>query len=397
MKRIDLDANATTPVLPEVFAAMQPWFAEGGNASSAHAAGQRARAAVEKARAAVAALVNCMPREVVFTSGGTEADNLALRGVIEPWLDRREPVHMVTTKIEHHAVLFAAEALEKRGVAVTFVAPDANGIVAAESLAAAVRPETRLVSVMLANNETGAIQPVGKIARLVKAKQPAVLVHTDAVQAAGKLRLDFSGELKNVDLLAVSGHKMYAPQGTGALIVRKGVELAPLLHGGPQERQRRAGTENVPGIVGLGRAAEAAKAWLESGAAEALGALRDRMERALTAAAQARVNAAAAPRVVNTANMMFAGVDAEALLIAFDIQGLAASYGSACMSGATEPSHVLRAMAMSPAEAKASVRFSLSRLTTEEDVERAITIIRAAVDRLRQQGRATPNLAAHAL
>ena len=382
MKRIDLDANATTPLLPEVLDALQPWLMAAGNASSAHAAGQRARSAVEKARASVAALLNCRPAEVVFTSGGTEADNFALRGVLEPWLDRREPVHMITTRIEHHAVLLAAEALEKRGVAVTYIAPEPNGVVDADRVAAAVRPETRLVSVMLANNETGAIQPLGRLARLVKARQPQVVVHTDAVQAAGKLLLDLSGELKNVDLLSLSGHKMYAPQGVGVLYVRKGVQLAPLLHGGPQERQRRAGTENVAGIVALGRAAELANAWLDGGGAESLRSLRDRLERALLTVAQARVNGADAPRVVNTVNVMFPGISAEALLIALDMQGIAASYGSACMSGATEPSHVLLAMGLSAAEANCCVRFSLSRLTTEEDVDMASAVIRAAVARL---------------
>ena len=384
VKRIDLDANATTPVLPEVLAAMEPLWREGGNPSSAHAGGQRTRAAVERARAQVARMLNATAKEIVFTSGGTEADNLALTGVLQPFLDRGETVHMVTTSIEHHAVLFAAEALERRGVAVTFVAPGANGVVSAEAVEAAVRTDTKLVSVMLANNETGVLQPVGKIARLVKAKAPGVVVHMDAVQGAGKLPLDVAGEFKNVDLLAVSGHKMYAPQGTGALFVRKGVQLAPLLHGGPQERQRRAGTENVPGVVGMGRAAEMAVAWLADDGAARLGALRDRLEAALLQRVSgARVNGAGAARVCNTTNVQFPGVDAEALLIALDMQGIASSYGAACMSGATEPSHVLVAMGLTPAEAKASLRLSLSRLTTAEEVDRAADMIAASVERLR--------------
>src|SRR5579875_1106283 len=251
--RIDLDANATTPLLPEVVDAMRPfWIERHGNPSSAHQAGQRTRAAVEHARAPVASLLHCAAGEIVFTSGGTESDNLALSGVLQPFLDRREPAHLITTQIEHHAVLFAAESLERRSretngaLEVTYLAPERNGVISPAALQDALRPHTKLVSVMLANNETGAIQPVGKMARLTKAH--GALFHTDAVQAAAKVPLDLSGEFKNVDLLSISGHKMYAPQGTGVLFVRKGVELTPLFYVGPHERQRRAGTENVPAI-----------------------------------------------------------------------------------------------------------------------------------------------------
>ena len=425
MERIYLDANATTPVLPEVFDAMRPFFTERfGNPSSAHASGQHTRAAVEHARAAVAALLHCTAKEIVFTSGGTEGDNLALCGILEPLLeafrttDNRErttpPPHLVTTQIEHHAVLYTAQALEARGVGVTYLAPTRDGVIDPAAFEAALRPNTCLVSVMLANNETGAIQPVGKLARIAKA-HGNVLVHTDAVQAAGKLPLDLGGEFKNVDLLTVSGHKMYAPQGTGALFVRKGVQLAPLFHGGPHERQRRAGTENVPGIVGLGRAAESGQQWLatfdqttdavistgakRSGETPAfapahssrqvrsatdLAALRDRLEQGLLAAIpDIRINAANAPRTPNTTNLQIDGIDAEALLIALDLQGISASFGAACQSGATEPSHVLLAMGLTPTEARGSLRLSLSRLTTEAEIDRALTIIPAAVGRLR--------------
>ncbi len=426
MQRIYLDANATTPVLPEVVDAMRPYFSERfGNPSSAHASGQLTRAAVEHARAAVASLLHCTAKEIVFTSGGTEGDNLALRGILEPLLDASRttdngqrttaPPHLITTQIEHHAVLYTAQALEARGVEVTYLAPTRDGVIDPIAFEAALRPNTRLVSVMLANNETGAVQPVGKLARIAKA-HGNVLVHTDAVQAAGKLPLDLGdasgGEFKNVDLLTLSGHKMYAPQGTGALFVRKGVQLAPLFHGGPHERQRRAGTENVPGIVALGRAAELAGQWLASphttvistGAkrsgetpvfapadhsAEALSpaqltALRDRLERSLLAAIpDAHINAAAAPRTPNTTNLHIEGIDAEALLIALDLQGISASFGAACQSGATEPSHVLLAMGLTPAEARACLRLSLSRLTTEEEIDRALAIIPTAVSRLR--------------
>jgi cysteine desulfurase len=235
---------------------------------------------------------------------------------------------------------------------------------------------------MLANNETGVIQPVGKLARIAKAH--GALVHTDAVQAASKLPLDLSGEFKNVDLLTISGHKMYAPQGTGALFVRKGVQLAPLFYGGPHERQRRAGTENVPGIVGLGCAADAARAWLSSDGPAQMRTLRDRLESGLLGAIpDSHVNAAAAPRVPNTTNLRLDGVDAERLLIALDLQGISASFGAACQSGATEPSHVLLAMGLSPAEARSSLRLSLSRFTTEAEVDRALELIPAVVARLR--------------
>ena len=381
--RIYLDANATTPVLPEVLAAMQPfWMERFGNPSSAHQGGQRTRAAVERARASLASLLGCASGEIVFTSGGTEADNLALFGVMQPFLDRHEPVHMVTTAIEHHAVLYAAETLERRGAEVTYLRPDGDGVVSADDLQASLRPHTRLVSVMLANNETGAIQPIAQLARIARAH--GAVFHTDAVQATGKLTIDLGGELKDVDLLAISGHKMYAPQGTGALFVRKGVSVAPLFYGGPHERQRRAGTENVPGIAGLGAAAEMARQWLDAENSRALHSRRDRLEDGLISAIPGvRINAAGAPRMSNTVNLQVTGVDAERLLIALDLQGLSASFGAACQSGATEPSHVLLAMGLSATEARSSLRLSLSRLTTDDEITRALEIIPAVVQRMR--------------
>ena len=403
--RIDLDANATTPILPEVVEAMRPfWLERYGNPSSAHQSGQWTRSAVEHARTSLASLLHCSPREIVFTSGGTESDNLALSGILQTFLDKREPAHLITTQIEHHAVLFAAESLERRGIEVTYLKPDRSGVINPDDLESVLRPHTKLVSVMLANNETGAIQPVGKIARIAKAH--GALVHTDAVQAAGKLPLDLSGEFKNVDLLSISGHKMYAPQGTGALFVRKGVELAPLFLGGPHERQRRAGTENVPGIVGLGRAAEIALSWLEgqnhqffgsrsqavpvqipgSQSPAELAARRNHFERRLLALIPgAVINSADAPRVSNTINLRIDGVDAEALLIALDLQGVSTSFGAACMSGATEPSHVLLAMGLTPEQARSSLRLSLSRLTTDDEIAQALEIIPAVVARSRSQ------------
>ena len=392
MERIYLDANATTPVLPEVVEAMRPfWLESFGNPSSAHQSGQRARSAVDHARTSIARLLGCAAKEIVFTSGGTESDNLALNGVLNPFLDKRQPAHLLTTEIEHHAVLYTGQSLRRRGAEVTYLAPTRDGIVDAAAFEAALRPDTELVSIMFANNETGGVQPIGKLARIAKAYNPAILFHTDAVQAAGKLPIDLAGSLKNVDLLSISGHKMYAPQGTGILFVRSGVHLAPLLHGGPQERQRRAGTENVPGIVALGRAAELAKEWLGSDAPAQLAALRDRLEAGLLAAIpNTYINGSTEHRSPNTTNLRFgplpgqpAGVDAEALLIALDMQGIAASFGAACQSGATEPSHVLLAMGLTPAEARSSLRLSLSRLTTAEEIDRALAIIPAAVARLR--------------
>ncbi len=381
--RIYLDANATTPVLPEVLAAMQPFWTERfGNPSSAHAGGQGTRASVERARAAVAALLGCTAKEIVFTSGGTEGDNAAVMGVLQPWLDRREPAHLITTAIEHHAVLYTAEAFERRGGEVTYLQPNRDGVVSPEALEAALRPHTRLLSVMLANNEAGTVQPVGKLARIAKAA--GVLVHTDAVQAAGKLPIDLGADFKNVDLLSISGHKMYAPQGTGALFVRKGVALAPLFYGGPQERQRRAGTENVPGIVGLGTASEGARLWLAGDGPAQLRGLRDRLESNLLARIPgALINGVAAPRMDNTTNLQIPGIDAERLLIALDMKGISASFGAACQSGATEPSHVLLAMGLTAAEARSSLRLSLSRLTTAEEIDRAIAVVPQAVARLR--------------
>jgi cysteine desulfurase len=385
MRGIYMDANATTPVLPEVLEAMLPfWTQEFGNASSIHQQGQHARAAVDRARESVAKLLNCRAAEVVFTSGGTESDNLALFGVLKPG------DHLITSSIEHDAVLHAAEALAERGIEVTFLPCTPAGVIEVASLHAAIRPNTRLVSVMLANNETGVIQPVRELAERTHAA--GALFHTDAVQAAAKLPLDVKA--MGCDLLSISGHKMYAPQGTGALYVRRNVRLQPIFFGGLHERGRRPGTENVAGIVGLGKAAELARTWLRGtgsadtpGAAspEALAALRDRMEHGILAAVdEAGVNGGSADRVANTSNLYFDHVEAEALVIALDLKGLAVSGGSACQSGATEPSHVLTAMGLGEARARASIRLSLSRLTTSQEVERAVELVPAAVARLRE-------------
>jgi cysteine desulfurase len=384
MARIYLDANATTPLLPEVFEAMRPFLlGEFGNASSIHQQGQHARAAVDHARESVARLLKCRASEIVFTSGGTESDNLALFGTLHPG------DHLITTQTEHHAVLHAAEALEKRGVEVTYLPCTPSGLITVESLDQAFRPNTRLVSIILANNETGTIQPIEPIAALSKLR--GALFHTDAVQAAGKLPLDLSqscsrgsGSLKDVDLLSIAGHKMYAPQGTGVLYTRRHVRLAPLFHGGTHERQRRAGTENVAGIVALGRAAELANEWLNTPGPHELAQLRDHLEQTLLAQIpKSGVNSAGTERTPNTSNLYFDHIEAEALVIALDLKGISVSGGSACQSGATEPSHVLTAMGLAPARARASIRFSLSRLTTREEIEQVLRIVPEAVARLR--------------
>jgi len=380
MQRIYMDANATTPLLPEVFEVMRPFYLEHyGNASSIHQQGQQARAAVDRARESVAGLLHCRPAEIVFTSGGTESDNLAIFGVLSPG------DHFITTSIEHHAVLHTAQSIESRGVEVTILPVTPAGIVEPSTLLAALKPNTRLVSVMYANNETGVIQPIDALAGIAHAG--GALFHTDAVQAAGKLPLDVGphGFLKDVDLLTISGHKIHAPKGIGALYVRRSVQLSPLFHGGSHERQRRAGTENVPGIVGLGKAAAIASEWLKTDGPARLAALRDRLEQTiLSQVPETGVNGAGAPRVVNTANIYFDHVEAEALLIALDLKGLSVSGGSACQSGASEPSHVLTAMGLSANRARASLRFSLSKLTTEAEVDEALKLIPEAVAHLRK-------------
>jgi len=376
MRRVYMDANATTPLVPEVLDAMRPYFIEHfGNASSIHQQGQQARAAVEQARESVAALINCRAAEIVFTSGGTESDNLALFGLVQPG------DHLITTSIEHHAVLHAAEKLRDRGIEVTFLPVSGDGVVNPIDLRKAIQANTKLISIMMANNETGAIQPVSEIGRI--AAEADIYFHTDAVQAAGKLPIDVQS--LRCDLLSISGHKMHAPQGTGVLYVRRGTQLEPLFFGGTHERQRRAGTENLPGIVGLGKAAEIARTALTDGTVQRIAALRDRFEQGILAQVEGTgVNSGSVTRVPNTTNIYFDDLEGEALVIALDLKGLCTSGGSACASGAAEPSHVLSAMSLSPARARASLRFSLTKLNTDEDVDFALEIIPAAASRLRE-------------
>jgi len=376
--RIYLDYNATTPVDPAVLDAMLPYFAESfGNASSIHSPGQRARGAVDASRASVAALMGAKPSEIVFTSGGTESDNLALFGVVAASQEPRK--HIVTTAIEHHAVLNAAQALEKLGIAVTYVPVGREGVVDPEDIRRALKPETILISVMHANNELGTIQPIEEIGRIAAAAK--VIFHCDAVQTAGKIPLDVNR--LGVDLLTISAHKFYGPKGAGAIYVRSGTPLEPQFHGGHHERDRRPGTENVPGIVGLGKAAELARKNMMTDCAR-ITTLRNRLEDALLATcAEARVNGNRAQRVSNTSNISFHAAGGEALVIALDLQGIACSTGAACSSGAVGPSHVLMAIGLSPDEARSSLRFSLGRNTTPEEIDQAIALIPQAVERLR--------------
>ena len=375
MHRVYFDNNATTPVLPGVFEAMRPYFGERfGNASSIHHHGQETRAAVERARESVVKLLGCHSSEIVFTSGGTEADNLAVFGVT------KAGDHIITSTIEHHAVLNACRHLEEKGCEVTYVPVDGRGVVDPEDVKRAVRGNTKLISVMFANNETGVVQPVAEIGKI--AAEADVYFHTDAVQAAGKIPV-WVDEI-GCDLLAISGHKLHAPQGVGALYVRKGTELEPVQYGGRHERSRRAGTENVAGIVGLGKAAEIACAGFERGDDREVAALRDRLEADLLTIEATRLNGARAPRVPNATSISFDGIDGEALVIALDLKGLAVSTGAACSSGAIEPSHVLLAMGLPPERARASIRFSLGKQNTAEDVEFALSVVPETVARLRE-------------
>jgi len=366
--RFYFDHNATTPVSPEVLEAFSGALAEVyGNASSIHHYGQAAKKKLEQARREVAALLNADPGEIVFVSGGTEADNLAVLGAVRAAGKPRK--HVITTAIEHPAVLNACAQLEREGVEVSYAAPD--------QVPRALRPETVLISVMHANNELGTLQPVAEIARI--AREAGVLMHSDGVQAAGRIPVDVRA--LGVDLYSISGHKMYAPKGIGALYVRKGVKLAPLLYGGHHERDLRAGTENVPGAVALGRAV----AWARENLATGLAALRDRLERGiLERVPDTAVNGAGAPRIPNTTNIRFDGIDGEAMAIALDLRGFAVSSGAACSSGAVEPSHVLTAIGLTKEQARSSLRFSLGRQNDESQVDALIEAVAGAAAHLRR-------------
>jgi cysteine desulfurase len=379
VERIYLDHNATTPmhstVVDRMAAALRDEF---GNPSSVHHFGQRAKAALDEARSAVAALIGGEPAEVVFTSGGTEGDNFAIRGIAEA-LEPAGKRHLIASAIEHEAVLNTLKALGRRGWRTTLLPVDQSGIVEPARLAEALTDDTALVSVMHANNEIGTIQPVAELARLARAR--GAVFHTDAVQSAGKIPVDVKA--LGVDLLTISAHKFYGPKGIGATWVRRGLRLLPLLTGGKHERSRRAGTENVAGIVGMGVAAQEARANRASEATR-LAVLRDRLEHGiLGAVAGTAVNGAREPRVPNTSNISFDRIEAESLLIALDLAGVAVSTGSACSSGTLEPSHVLKAMGFPAHRTQNSIRFSLGAVNTDADVDRVIAVLPGIVQKLR--------------
>lgn len=379
MKRIYLDYAATTPTHPEVVKEMLPYFNEVyGNPSSIYQIAQRAKGAVGEAREKVARLINAKAEEIIFTSGGTEADNMTIKGIV--FANKRCGNHIVTSKIEHHAVLNACRWFEKQGFKITYISVDKYGMIDLDELRKSLTDKTILISIMHANNEVGTIEPISEIARI--AKEKGIYFHTDAVQIVGKVPIDVK-EL-GVDLLSLSGHKLYGPKGVGALYIRKGVKVSPLIHGGHHERNKRAGTENVPGIVGLGKACEiAVKEMATEG--RRLKVLRDRLYKGLTERIDEIVlNGHPQDRLPGILNICVKYVEGESMLINLDLEGICASSGSACTSGLLEPSHVLLAMGIPPEVAHGSLRFSLGRDTTEGDVGRVIEVLPPIVEKLRE-------------
>ncbi|HEX5109330.1 MAG TPA: cysteine desulfurase NifS [Vicinamibacterales bacterium] len=379
MQRIYLDHNATTPLSRTVLERMTAVLAEEfGNPSSVHHFGQRAKAVMDEARSAVAALLSVDPSEIVFTSGGTESDNAAIRGAAEA-LENSGRRHLIASAIEHEAVLNTLRALARRGWRTTLLPVDSSGIVSPDALKAALDDDTAVVSIMHANNEIGTIQPVAELARL--AKERGALFHTDAVQSAGKIPVN--ARALGVDLLSLSAHKLYGPKGVGALWIRRGLRLLPLMSGGKQERSRRAGTENVAGAVGLGVAAHLAREKMAD-ESRRLSALRDRLEAGILAHVPGTaVNGEPAQRVPNTTNISFDRVEAESLLIALDLEGVAVSTGSACSSGTLEPSHVLKAMGLSAHRTQNSIRFSLGTANTDAEIDHVVSVLPRIVEKLR--------------
>ena len=379
MKRVYLDHNATTPIRPEVLAAMLPYLkGEYGNASSIHAYGQSAREAVEQARSSVAALVGARAADIMFTSGGTESNNHAILGAVAA--APGETKHVITSAIEHVAALDPCKALAKKGIDLTILPVDREGLVNPEDVRRAMRSETSLITIMLANNEIGTVEPIEEIGKI--AAEKGITFHTDAVQAAAKIPIDV--EKLGVDLLSVSAHKFCGPKGVGALYIRKGTPLEPLLYGGHSERDRRPGTEDVAAIAGMGKAAELALAGMRK-ESERIGSLRDRLERGLLdRVPHSWVNGARAPRVPNTANLTFPFIEGESMVIALDLKGIACSTGAACSSGAVEPSHVLMALGLAPEDARATLRLSLGHQTTQDEIDFALETIPPVIERLRR-------------
>jgi cysteine desulfurase len=378
MKRIYLDHNATTPLDPRVFEAMRPYMKGAfGNASSPHSYGRLAKQALEESRETIAKGVGCRPEEIVFTSGGTEADNLALRGIAYHKAGRKG--HIITSSIEHHAVLRTCAALEKEGFSATYLPVNSQGNIDPHEANKAIRKDTVLISVMFANNETGVIQPVAELGRI--AREHGIPFHCDAVQAVGKREINV--EQLNIDLLTLSSHKIYGPQGIGALFVRDGIGLAPMITGGHHERGLRAGTENIAGVVGFARAVRIAVDEIDT-YRKMIQSLRNKLESGLLHALDGVViHGAQAERLPHTSCIGFASVEAESILLHLDLKGIAASSGSACTTGDPEPSHVLTAMGVAPELAQGSIRISFGRENTEEDVDYTVSALSDAVQHLR--------------
>jgi len=378
MKRIYLDYAATTPTHPEVVEAMLPYFSDAcGNPSSIHSFGQEAKAAIEEARDKIASLIGARSEEIVFTGGGTEADNFAVKGVA--YANEGKGNHIITTSIEHHAVIEACKSLERRGVEVTYLPVDSYGLVDPQDVKKAISDGTILISVMHANNEVGTIEPIAEVGGI--ARERGICFHTDAVQTAGHIPVDVN-EL-GVDLLAISAHKLYGPKGVGALYIRKGTRIIPFVHGGEQERRRRAGTENVPAIVGFGKAVEIAQEEMDGGAKRLI-SLRDKLIKGLMGGIEhIHLNGHPTRRLPNNVNMSIEFVEGESMLLNLDLEGIAASTGSACSSSSLQPSHVLLAMGLSHELAHGSLRFTLGRETTEEEIERVSEILPQIVAKLR--------------
>ena len=380
-----LDHAGTTPLDSKVLEAMVPYFTQRfGNPSSLHSVGQEARYALDEARERVAGVLNCRSREIVFTAGGTESDNAAIHGVATALHETGN--HIVTSSVEHHAVLHACQYLESQGFEVTYLSVDADGMVQPEAVYNAINERTTLVSIMYGNNEIGTINPISEIAKSVKKRAEelsrTIVFHTDAVQAAGYLSLDVA-EL-GVDLLSLSGHKFHGPKGTGVLYMKRGSPYLPLIHGGGQERERRSGTENIPGIIGLSVALEAADT-VRGETSQRCAALRDRIiDSVLQQIPGSRLNGHATQRLPNNANFSFTGVEGEPILLGLDMAGIAASSGSACSSGSLEPSHVLLALGQSAEIARGSLRLTLGRDNTEDEVEYLLGVLVDLVQRLRQ-------------
>ncbi len=379
-----MDHAATTYTAPEVVEAMLPYFSENfGNPSSVYSIGERSKQAIDMARRQVAAAIHAEPEEIFFTNGGTESDNWALKGVA--FANERKGKHIITTKIEHHAVTHSADWLATQGFEVTYVGVDEFGQVSPADVEKAIRPDTILISVMYANNEVGTIQPIAEIGRI--AREHGVLFHTDAVQAAGHVPIDVKAE--NIDLLSLSGHKFYGPKGTGVLYIRKGVRIQNFIHGGAQEKKKRAGTENVPGIVGLGAALERAIAAMPEETMRLL-ALRTRLIDSLLQIPASKLNGHPSQRLPNNVNITFEYIEGESVLLFLNMKGICASTGSACNSASLEPSHVLTAMGVPAGSAHGSIRLTIGERTTDEDVEFVIRELTAIVKKLRSMSPLTP-------